>query len=73
MALTPKQKRTVFGGGKTHSGLLGLGANDKAIAKAKDKAKVKKASDATKKRMRTGDPDAPLFNPKKKKPVKKKK
>jgi len=55
-----KQKRAIFGGGKTHSGLFGLGSSDASMAKAKKSDREKKESDTRMRRMRTGDPDAPM-------------
>ena len=59
-----KKDRKNYGGGKTHSGLFGMGASDKQLSEAKEKRRVRKESDATKKRMRKGNPDAPQFGPK---------
>ena len=57
-------KRKIFGGGKGHKGLWGQGASDSDLKQAKEADRVKDESDATKRRMRTGNPDAPLFGPK---------
>jgi|TARA_R110000787_G_scaffold90916_4_gene191762 hypothetical protein len=47
-------KRKLFGGGKTHSGLWGLGSSNKDMARAK--ADDKKADDQAEFKRRMGDP-----------------